>query len=70
MSNDNNPLKNYVRYSSMAFQMMIIVLGGVYLGYKIDFWFHIHKHIFLIILSFFSCFLALFITFKDLMKFK
>ena len=63
-------MRNYARYSSMAFQMMVIILGGVFLGYKLDFWLHSHKHIFLIILSFLSCFLALYITFRDLMKLK
>ncbi len=39
MSNSNdNWIRNYGRYSSIAFQMIVIVLGGVFLGYKIDKW--------------------------------
>ena len=70
MSNDDNSMRNYGRYSSLAFQMMVIVLGGVFLGYKLDQWMHLQKHVFLIILSFLSVFLALYVTFRDLMKFK
>jgi len=68
MSNDNNSMRNYGRYSSLAFQMIVIVLGGVFLGYKLDQWLHLQHHIFLISLSFFSVFVALYITFRDLMK--
>jgi ATP synthase protein I len=70
MPNDKNSMRNYGRYSSLAFQMMVIVLGGVLLGYKLDQWLHMQKHIFLIVLSFLSVFLALYVTFRDLMKFK
>jgi hypothetical protein len=69
-NSDDNWMKNYGRYSTIAFQMIVIILGGVFLGYKIDIWLHLNKHIFLIILAFLFGFLALFITFKDLLKFK
>jgi uncharacterized membrane protein len=71
MSNsDDNWMKNYGRYSTIAFQMIVIILGGVFLGSKIDNWLHLNKHVFLIILSFLSGFFALYITFRDLLKFK
>jgi hypothetical protein len=70
MSNDENWMRNYGKYSSIAFQMIVVVLGGVFLGFKIDQWLHLEKHIFLVILSFFSGFLALFLAFRDLLKFK
>jgi len=71
MSNsDDNWMKNYGRYSTIAFQMIVIILGGVYIGFKIDSWLHLNKHVFLVIFSFLSGFLALYVSFKDLLKFK
>jgi hypothetical protein len=70
MRNDENWMKNYARYSTIAFQMIIIVLGGVFLGFKIDEWLHLDKHIFLVIFSLLSGFLALFLAFRDLFKLK
>jgi hypothetical protein len=71
MSNsDDNWMKNYGRYSTIAFQMIVIILGGVYFGFKIDSWLHLNKHVFLVIFSFLSGFLALYVSFKDLLKFK
>lgn len=70
MPSDENWLRNYGKYSTIAFQMIVIVLGGVFLGYKLDQWLHLDKHIFLVILSILSGFLALFLAFRDLIKFK
>jgi hypothetical protein len=70
MPSDENWLRNYGKYSTIAFQMIVIVLGGVFLGYKLDQWLHLDKHIFLVVLSILSGFLALFLAFRDLIKFK
>ena len=70
MDSNDNSMRNYGRYSTMAFQMIVIVLGGVFLGYKLDQWLHMNKHIFLIVLSILSGFLALFLTFRDMLKLK
>lgn len=70
MPNDENWMRNYARYSTIAFQMIVIVLGGVFLGFKLDQWLHNDKHIFILILSILSGFLALYFAFKDLLKFK
>jgi len=70
MASNDNWMRNYGRYSTIAFQMIVIVLGGVYLGYKLDQWLHMNKHIFLIILSFVFGFLALFLAFRDMLKMK
>lgn len=71
MSNrDDDWIKNYGRYSTIAFQMIVIILGGVFLGFKIDKWLHLNKHYFLITLSFLSGFLAIYFMFRDLLKYK
>jgi hypothetical protein len=70
MSNNDDWMRNYGRYSTLAFQMIVIVLGGILLGYKIDQWLHLKSHVFLIVLSFVSGFLALYFAFRDLLKMK
>jgi hypothetical protein len=70
MSDNDDWMRNYGRYSTLAFQMIVIVLGGVLLGYKIDQWLDLKSHVFLIILSFVSGFLALYFAFRDLLKMK
>jgi len=60
-------LSNYARYSSMAFQMLAIILLGVFAGFKLDQWIHT-KPIFTIILSIGSVILAIYTVTKDLLK--
>jgi F0F1-type ATP synthase assembly protein I len=68
MVNDNDPLKNYSRYSTIVFQLLIIILAGVFIGHKLDVWLHSKKPIFLLITSVIAVFLALYITLRDLIK--
>lgn len=70
MENDKNWMRNYARWSTIAFQMVVIALGGVLLGYKLDQWLHMNKPIFLVTCSFFFGFVALYFAFKDIIKFK
>lgn len=60
-------LDNYARYSSIAFQMLAIILIGVFGGYKLDQWLHT-KPVFTIILSFGSVILAIYFVTRDLLK--
>ena len=43
MSGPNNskkkPFDDYIKYSAIGFQMLAIILVGVFLGYKMDEWF-------------------------------
>lgn len=68
MGNDNNWMRNYVRYSSLMLQMIIIIVIGVYGGYRLDLAFLHDKHWFLILLTIVSTFLALYLFIKDLLK--
>jgi F0F1-type ATP synthase assembly protein I len=69
MSQDRNKraLNNYARYSSMAFQMLVIILLGMFAGYKLDQWFRT-KPVFIIILSLSSVILAIYFVTRDLLK--
>lgn len=60
-------LNAYARYSSMAIQMLVIILMGVFGGFKLDTWLHT-KPVITIILSLVSVFLAIFYVTRDLLK--
>jgi F0F1-type ATP synthase assembly protein I len=67
LDQNKRTLSNYARYSSMAFQMLAIILLGMFAGYKLDQWLHI-KPILTIILSLSSVILAIYIVTRDLLK--
>ena len=35
---DTNPLRQYARYSGLAFQLLAVIFLGVWLGIKLDQW--------------------------------
>ena len=66
----SDPKKNldqYARYSSMAFQMLVIILAGVFGGFKIDQWLHT-RPVFTVILSLLAVFLSIYFVVKDLLR--
>lgn len=60
-------LNNYARYSGMAFQMLAIILVGVFGGFKLDEWFNT-KPLLTIILSLLAVALSIYYTTRDLLK--
>ena len=69
MNQDQNKraLNNYARYSSIAFQMLVIILLGIFAGFKLDQWLHI-KPVLTIIFSLSSVILAIYFVTRDLLK--
>ena len=61
-------LFNYGRYSGMAFQMLFIILAGVFGGYKLDDYLGNRIPVFTIIFSLLSVALAIYQSVKDLLK--
>ncbi|MCX6234899.1 MAG: AtpZ/AtpI family protein [Bacteroidetes bacterium] len=61
-------LDNYARYSSIAFQMLFIILAGVFAGVKLDDLVNIRFPVFTIILSLGSVVLAIYYAIKDVIK--
>lgn len=61
-------LDNYVRYSGIAFQMLAIILVGVYAGVKLDNLVKIKFPVFTVVLSLGSVSLAIYTVVKDLIK--
>jgi ATP synthase protein I len=61
-------LDNYARYSSIGFQMLVIILLGVFGGIMLDKWLHMKFPVFTVILSILSVILAIYYVTKDLMR--
>ena len=61
-------LDNYARYSSIAFQMLIIILIGVFGGIKLDQWLGMKFPVFTVILSIASVMLAIYSVTRELLK--
>lgn len=61
-------LENYAKYSSIALQMLAIILLGVFGGIKIDEWLGLEFPVFTLIFSLLSVILAIYYVIKDLLK--
>lgn len=61
-------LNNYAKYSSIAIQMLVIILAGVFGGYKLDQWLDLTFPVFTVVLSLLSVILAIYTVVKDLLK--
>jgi len=64
-TNNKKFIENYIRYSSLAIQMGVIIFIFVYAGQYIDKKFFENKTIFTIIFSVISVFIALYFALKD-----
>ena len=60
-------LESYARYTSIAFQMLAIILVLVFAGFKLDQWLHT-RPIFTVIFSCGSVILAIYSVTSDLLK--
>ena len=60
-------LNAYARYSGMAFQMLAIILLGVFGGFKLDEWLHT-KPILTVLLSICSVILSVYYVTRDLLR--
>ncbi len=63
-------LSDYGKYSSLAFQMIAIILIGVFGGMKLDKWLDTRFPVFTVVLSFVSVMLALYYSLKDFIRLK
>lgn len=61
-------LNNYAKYSGIGFQMLAIILLGVFGGVKLDEWLKLEFPVFTVILSLLSVILAIYTVVKDLLK--
>jgi hypothetical protein len=63
-----NKFNNYVKYSNLAFQMMIIIVAGTFGGFKLDAYLNWDFPVFTLILSLGSVVVAIYLAVKDLIK--
>jgi F0F1-type ATP synthase assembly protein I len=63
-----NPLNAYAKYSSLAFQMLAIILLGVWGGRKADQWLHLTYPVFTAVLSVVGVLLAVYYAVKDFIR--
>ncbi|RLD63859.1 MAG: ATPase F0F1 [Bacteroidetes bacterium] len=61
---------NYVKYSSIAFQMLLIILIGVFGGMKLDKYFNWDFPAFTVVLSVLSVVFSVYYAIKDIIKLK
>jgi len=66
--NKKRNLNDFARYSNMGFQMLAIILIGVFAGYKLDQWLVMKFKLFTILFTIFSVFIALYHAIKDLLN--
>ncbi len=60
-----NPLKSYARYSAIAFQMLFIILAGVFGGIKLDEYLELKFPVFTLVFTVLAVVLAIYYTIKD-----
>ena len=63
-------LNSYVKYSGIAFQMIAIILIGVFGGMKLDKWLETDKPVFTALLSVLAVILSIYYSIKDLLRTK
>ena len=63
-------LSDYGRYSSLAFQMIAIILVGVFGGIKLDQIVRWEFPIFTLVLTILAVFMSMYYAVKDIIKFK
>jgi len=68
-SNSKNEwLKSYARYSSIAIQMVVIIVGGTFAGFGIDSLLEWKFPLFTVLFSLLSVIGAIYLVVKDLLK--
>lgn len=65
---EKKALKAYAKYSSIAFQMLAIMLAGVFGGRELDKWVEWDFPVFTMSLTILAVFLAIYTVIKDLIK--
>ena len=61
-------LNNYAKYSSLGFQMVVIILIGVFGGLKLDKYLAWKIPVFTVVFSLLSVALAIYFAIKDFLK--
>lgn len=65
---NDNPLKFYAKYSSLAFQMIAIIVGGAFGGKALDAWLELSFPVFTLVLTIISVIGAVFYGMRELFR--
>lgn len=65
---EKKALSSYARYSSVAFQMLVIILAGVFGGRELDKWLEWGFPVFTLVLTILAVFFAIYTVIKDLLR--
>jgi len=65
---EKKALNSYVKYSSIAFQMLAIMLAGVFGGRELDKWVEWHFPVFTLTLTILAVMLAIYTVIKDFIR--
>ena len=70
MKNDNkdNPLKFYAKYSTLALQMIVIIVAGAFGGKALDAWLNWDFPVFTLVLTLLAVIGAVFYGMRELFK--
>lgn len=61
-------LDSYAKYTSIALQMLVIIIAGVLGGWKLDEWLDLKFPVFTILLSLISVSFAIYTAIRDFLK--
>ena len=64
----DSPLKFYAKYSTLAFQMIAIIVGGAFGGKALDSWLELGFPVFTLVLTLLSVAGAVFYGMRELFK--
>jgi len=62
------PFDNFIKYSNIGIQMLVIIAAGVFGGYRLDKWMENKFPIFLLLLSTIAMAAAIYTAIKDFLK--
>ncbi len=65
-----NNVNNFIKYTNIGFEMLAVILLGVFGGQKLDEVFGMDKPVCTVVVSLFAVFAAIYLAIKDFIKFK
>ncbi len=65
---EKKALNAYAKYSSIAFQMLVIILAGVFGGRELDKWIQLGFPVFTLFFSILAVILAIYYVIKDFLR--
>jgi hypothetical protein len=61
-------LDNFIKYSNIGIQMLVIIIAGVFGGYELDIWMGNKFPVFLLLFSTFALATSIYLAVKDFLK--